>query len=105
MTATLAQTVRSFTEEAVFLARSAAEAEEIQWTAAPIPKPREDTTQRAKGGHGDPTLDIVLDERRLVVREAFEEASRALQELTTGAANVRRKLDAAIASWNGETAA
>lgn len=105
MTATLAETVRAFTEEAVFLARSAAEAEEIQWTAAPIPKPREDTTQRAKGGHGDPTLDIVLDERRLAVRLRYEEARVVLQELTSQAADARRNLDAAIASWNGETAA
>lgn len=103
MTTSLPAVVRSFTEEAVFLARSAAEAEEIQWSAAPIPKPREDTTERAKGGHGDPTLAIVLDERRLAVRLRYEEALVVLQELTEQAADARRNLNGAIAAWNGES--
>ena len=102
MTTPLPAVVRSFTEEALFLARSAAEAEEIQWSAAPIPKPREDTTERAKGGHGDPTLAIVLDERRLAVRLRYEEALVVLRELTEQAADARRNLNAAIAAWNGE---
>lgn len=102
MSTALPAAVRSFAEEAVFLARSLADAEEIQWTAAPIPKPREDTTERAKGGHGDPTLATVLDERRLAVREAVEEAHAVLAANTEATAAARRKLNAAIASWNGE---
>ncbi|MFD0044770.1 hypothetical protein ACFVGV_06220 [Pseudarthrobacter scleromae] len=103
MTAPLSAAVRSFAEETLFLARSLAEAEEIQWTAAPIPKPREDTTERAKGGHGDPTLAIVLDERRLAVRAAVEEAHAAIAQGSEVAADARRKVNAAVAAWNGES--
>lgn len=102
MTTSLPSAVRSFAAESLSLARSLADAEEIQWTAAPVPKPREDTTERAKGGHGDPTLATVLDERRLAVRQAVEEAHATLAANTEATAEARQKLDAAIASWNGD---
>jgi hypothetical protein len=102
MTATLPTAVHSFAKETLLLARSLGEAEEIQWTAAPIPKPREDTTERAKGGHGDPTLATVLDERRLAVRLRVEEARVILAHNEEAAVEARRNLDAAIAAWNGE---
>ena len=102
MTASLPAAVHSFAKETLLLGRSLAEAEEIQWTAAPIPKPREDTTERAKGGHGDPTLATVLDERRLAVRLRVEEARVILAHNEEAAVEARRNLDAAIAAWNGE---
>ena len=102
MTTRLSAAVRDFAEETLFLARSLADAEEIQWSAAPVPKPREDTTERAKGGHGDPTLAIVLDDRRLAVRAAVEEAHAAIAQASEVAALARRKVNAAIAAWNGE---
>ena len=103
MTATLPTAVHSFAKETLLLARSLGEAEEIQWTAAPIPKPREDTTERSKGDrHGDPTLDTVLDERRLAVRLRVEEARVILAHNEEAAVDARRNLDAAIAAWNGE---
>ncbi|MCZ9884616.1 DUF7169 domain-containing protein [Arthrobacter sp. B2a2-09] len=102
MTTSLPSAVRVFAVASLSLARSLADAEEIQWTAAPVPKPREDTTERAKGGHGDPTLATVLDERRLAVRQAVEEAHATLAANTEATAAARQKLDLAIASWNGD---
>ncbi len=103
MTSPLPSAVREFAEEALLLGAALTAAEEIQWTAAPIPKPREDTTERAKGGHGDPTLATVLDERRLAVREAVEKGHSAITHAATVAREARLEVEAAVASWNGES--
>jgi hypothetical protein len=82
---TLPPIVRDLAERALLLAAELPKAEGIQWTAAPVPRPREDTTERASGGHGDPTFATVSDDRRLAVRaavltsyDALEQAIRAL---------------------------
>ena len=95
-------TVRETTTEALQIARVLDAASEIQWEAAPIPKPREDTTQRASGGHGDPTGDIVLDPRRQAVREAVKDAERALAQHLAILRDARHKLTTAVEAWNGE---
>jgi hypothetical protein len=96
------ETVRIVAEESLRLALVIGTAEEIQWEASPVPKPREDTTQRATGGHGDPTGNIVLDARRLAVRDAVKEAERVLALYSLELRNARLKLDDAVTAWNGE---
>ncbi len=101
-TSPLNETIRTFAEEVLFLGRSLTEAEEIQWTAAPIPKPREDTTERSKGGPpADTTMATVLDARRLAVRDAVVKAHESLAEAVERAKVARRELDSTIAAWNG----
>lgn len=99
----LPATVRDFAQEALLLAASIDKAQAIQWEAAPIPKPHDDTTERAKGGHGDPTGSIALDERRLAVRAQHDYALASLDVATAAARSARRQLDAVIAAWEGDT--
>lgn len=75
---------------------------DAQWEASPRPKPREDTAQRAKGGHGDPTADIVLDDRRLALREAVKDAEQSLKMHLAALRIAEENLEAALAGWNGE---
>lgn len=101
MTAHLPQPLRRLAEEALLLASTLAEAEEIQWKPSVAPKPREDTTERAKGGHGDPTLSIVVDDRRLAVRDAVVKGSEAIEATALHLAGLRERLEAEIDAWNG----
>jgi hypothetical protein len=93
--------VRAVAREALLLASTLTEAEAIQWSPSPVPKPREDTTQRAKGGHGDPTLAIVLDDRRMAVRSAVEAAHAKLAALAEEVRTTREALGEAVDQWNG----
>lgn len=77
-------------------------AEAVQWEAAPIPKPREDTSSRAIGGHGDPTADTALDARRQVVREAVVGAHAALESVALQLDEVGIAVRSAVAHWEGE---
>jgi hypothetical protein len=77
-------------------------ADEIQWERSPVPQPRDDTTQRPKGGHGDPTGDIVLDPRRMAVREAVSHAETILRHYATALRTARQDVQNAVARWNGE---
>ncbi|QIN94443.1 hypothetical protein SEA_LEGO_43 [Arthrobacter phage Lego] len=95
-------TAHAAARDALRLAQSIETAREIQWEASPVPKPREDTSQRASGGHGDPTGDIVLDSRRLAVREAVVAAERALARAAEELQTARVNVDRAVARWNGE---
>lgn len=92
---------RSIAEESLKLGLVMNRANEIQWEASPIPKPREDTSQRSIGGHSDPTGDIVLDARRLSVREAFVNAERAMVNLHQALLDARENLEEAVEKWNG----
>jgi hypothetical protein len=69
----------------------------IQWSAAPIPKPREDVS-RSASGYSNPTQDIALDPRRLEVSEAVKHAEALLAAI--GPATER--LEAAVVRWQGE---
>lgn len=77
------------------------EAVDVQWDPSPIPKPREDTTQRASGGHGDPTSAVALDDRRGEVRSAFVAGSQALDVATIQARATRRRIEEALDRWAG----
>ena len=95
--------VRQVAASALRLALTLREAEEIQWSPSPIPKPREDTTERTKGGApSNPTLDVVLDERRMEVRAAVEEATRELEALAGALDAARARLERAVDRWNGD---
>lgn len=91
-----------FARETLLLSKSLRAAEEIQWQRSHTPKPREDTTERASGGHGDPTADTVADERRLTLREKVITAQRVMTRATAAVTDQREKLDAAIAEWYGD---
>lgn len=95
-------TVRQTAREALLLIQSLNSAAEIQWEASHTPKPREDTSQRASGGHGDPTGDIVLDARRLALRDAVTDAETVLLRYAAELMAARVNVDRAVARWNGE---
>lgn len=95
-------TVRQTAREALLLIQSLNDAAEIQWEPSHTPKPREDTSQRASGGHGDPTGDIVLDARRLALRDAVTDAEATLRRYAAELMAARVNVDRAVARWNGE---
>ncbi|WVX88033.1 hypothetical protein SEA_TFORTROY_45 [Arthrobacter phage TforTroy] len=95
-------TVRQTAREALLLIQALNTAAEIQWEASPVPKPREDTTERASGGHGDPTGDIVLDARRLALRDAVSDAEIVMARYAAELQAARINVDRAVARWNGE---
>lgn len=93
--------VRRVTEEALTLADLLAVAQDAQWKASPAPKPREDTTERSKGGHSDPTPQIALDERRLALRAAVLTAEVALEAAVETLTKERRALEVSLNKWSG----
>lgn len=95
-------TARAVAEEALKLALALNMADEIQWERSPVPTPRDDTTQRASGGHGDPTGDIVLDPRRMAVRGATVAAEQAMKNTLRALRDSRRDVLDTVARWNGE---
>lgn len=86
----LAACVTAWTE----LAALVEEAAEVQFMPSPIPRPAEDTSERSKGGHSDPTARITADARRIAVREFVTDSLRASQKL-------RRQGEAALDRWAG----
>ncbi|AYN59128.1 hypothetical protein HOU52_gp43 [Arthrobacter phage Yang] len=95
-------TVRATAREALLLIQSLNTAAEIQWERSPVPQPREDTTERGSGGHGDPTGDIVLDARRLALRDAVSDAEAVMARYAAELQAARINVDRAVARWNGE---
>lgn len=76
-----------------------------QWSASPVPKPREDTPQRSSGDRpADPTADAVLDARRLAVRATVTRAEKALFDAAAALTAVRRGMENAIVRFDGEEA-
>lgn len=96
---TLPPIVRDLAERALLLAVELPKAEGIQWTAAPVPKPRDDTTERASGGHGDPTFATVADNRRLGVRAAVLSGYDALETAVRALEDARANIERAIAVY------
>lgn len=79
------------------------EAEARQWEASPVPKPREDTTQRSSGGRpSDPTADTALDPRRLAVRETLLAVEPVLRDAAVALRGSRLALSRAVARFDGE---
>jgi hypothetical protein len=73
-----------------------------QWLPSPVPRPREDTAERAKGGHGDPTPSIALDDRRLAVREQLHRSEAVVRDAVVAVRGVRRGLEMRLVEWEGE---
>jgi F0F1-type ATP synthase delta subunit len=87
---------------ALELALVLGQTEEIQWQPSSTPRPREDTTERSRGGHSDPTLNVVADDRRLDLREAIKAAQDRLLEAERVLTASTKKLEAAIDAWHGQ---
>lgn len=81
------------------------EAAAVEYSAAPIPKPRhpDESGTKAIGGHGDPTQDIALDPRRLQVRKEAERARRLLREHARLMREAELRLVEALDGWEGHT--
>lgn len=101
MTQDLTELVHAAAEEFMHLAALAADAESVQWESAPVPRPREDTSERISGEYSDPTPATTLDGRRLAVRADYLRAVRSLEEARNLAATARSQLTAAIERWEG----
>jgi hypothetical protein len=96
--------VRLIREETDALAELLPAAIGRQWTVSPVPRPREDTAERASGGRSDPTGDTALDGRRLDVRESVRRAEALLQESAVRTRGIRLFMEEAIARYDGEKA-
>lgn len=101
MTTKLPHPIREFAVEVLALASAVAEAERVQWSPSLTPRPREDTTERSKGGHSDPTSTIVTDERRLALREEVVAAGRRIEAATREITEHRERVERALAAWAG----
>lgn len=97
----LPEIVREVAEEALALASALEAAEAIQWSPSHTPKPREDTTERAKGGHGDPTLATVIDDRRLGVRAAVVAGHIEIEKAIPALRVARENVQEAVDRWHG----
>jgi len=94
-------TARLIVEEALKLSAVLEAADDIQWQPSPVPRPRDDTTERSRGGHSDPTLTTVLDDRRLKLRDEVRRSSWSLGELLRKVREYRTALEDAVDHWNG----
>jgi len=92
---------RAVASEALALALLIGEASEIQWQPANTPRPREDTTERSRGGHSDPTVNIVADERRLAVRKAVVASDHLLGEALKALVRARKRMETVIDQHSG----
>lgn len=79
------------------------EAYDAQWQRAPYPTSREDSGIRGTGGNSDPTQSIVMDGRRLALRQRVVDAQRALLIAYTELRGANTKLEHALEVWHGET--
>ncbi|GAA2230469.1 hypothetical protein N1031_07080 [Herbiconiux moechotypicola] len=102
MTQTAGQSTREVADALIALGTELLKAEAVQWSPAPVPQPRDDTTERASGGHSDPVPRIVTDERRLAVRAAVTGAYRAMDSAVDDLDRARVDLELAVATWNGD---
>lgn len=99
-TRALVEMIRIETEA---LSRILPEAQERQWDASPVPRPREDTPQRTTGDRpSDPTADVALDPRRLRLRETVDRADSALYDAAVRLVAVRQAMERAIDRFDGE---
>lgn len=74
-----------------------------QWSSSPVPKPREDTSQRSSGDRpSDPTADTVLDARRLAVRDTVLESERAIRDAAIRLRAARKAVERAVDRFDGE---
>ena len=97
----LTPTVHETAEAYLRLSRTLSRAKDIQWSASPIPKPREDTASREIGGYGDPTADIATDKRRMAVSELVARTEAELRTAANKFSQLQTELDQAISRWEG----
>jgi hypothetical protein len=74
----------------------------VQCMPSPVPRPREDTVEREKNRRSNPTLDTVLDERRLRLSQQVLRSRRLLRNAVIAARGVRRGLEISLVAWHGE---
>lgn len=98
----LERLVEIIRQETDALAALVPEAISRQWTTSPVPRPREDTTERGSGHRSDPTGDTVLDGRRLSVRESVKRAEALLRESAVRTRGVRLFMERAVTEYDGE---
>jgi len=101
MTTKLVGTLRQVAEEAFRLAVIMETAEDVQWMPSSVPRPKDDTTERASGGYSDPTLNTVTDPRRLAVREAMVKSTETLEQTRLTIIRQREELESVVENWNG----
>lgn len=70
-----------------------------QWSVPPTRRPDEDTAERSKGPHSDPTPGIALDERRLSLSAQVKESERVLRAAVVAVRGVRRGLELRFGEW------
>lgn len=72
-----------------------------QWEPSPVPRPREDTTERSSGGGPSrPVEAIVFDGRRLAIREALADVFTSVKRLQVASDRLSRS----VARFDGDDA-
>lgn len=72
-----------------------------QWEPSPVPKPREDTSERSSGGAPSrPVEAVVFDDRRLAVRDALAKVFTAVKRLQVASDELSRS----VARFDGDAA-
>lgn len=78
---------------------------DAQWSAAPVARPREDTSERAKGLRSDPTADVVTDPDRLLLRTHILHTVRVVRAAGAALRGARSGLAQSLEPWQGVTGA
>lgn len=92
---------RSAAEALIRLSQSLVEARGVQFEPSPREvRPREDVTGTKE--ISNPTLDIAIDARRLLVSIEVYACERMLEAVTRATNDRIRRLDEALAAWNNE---
>jgi hypothetical protein len=94
----------AFAASILRLRATLAEAADAQWQPSHTPQAREDTTERASGVRSDPTLAIVVDDRRLALRDDVRRAEEVLASAAAYADRVEARLARTLDAWAGEKA-
>ncbi|WP_442932525.1 DUF7169 domain-containing protein [Micromonospora sp. NBC_01699] len=98
----MADLVTALQQELDALSRVLPAAVDAQWTAAPVARPREDTTERSKYRRSEPTADIALDLDRLHLRDQVVRSAYVLASGVTSLRAARRGVESALTPWHGE---
>ena len=99
--ATFSEFADQFRTEVEALLDILPEALSRQWEPSPVPKPREDTSERSSGGSPSrPVEALVFDGRRLAVREALGKVFVAVKQLQVAGDNLSRS----VARFDGDDA-
>lgn len=96
--------VDMLTREIALLAPVLDNARAAQWSSPPRLRPVEDTAERSKGPHSDPTPNLALDDRRLALSSQIKESERIIREAAAAVRGVRRGLEMRFADWEAEAA-